>query len=444
MTQYCTRNENLALQNYDGGTSQKDGVTTHSSHENEDNPADYPEGGWRAWCVVLGAWCGMFPAFGLMNTLGVFEDWLSTHQLHDNSQAKIAWIMSIYVFFLFFGSVQAGPIFDVFGPKYVLVPGSIGMIGAIMILSVASRYYQFMLGFGVLGGISASLLVTPSMGCINHWFLKRRAFATGIGVTAGGIGGVIFPIMMKNLSKIIGFAWATRILGLISLVLCILAVLLQKTRLPPNRKGIKTIDIWALQNPSFTLTAIGMVLTDSSGAIPMVYLTSYARANGLGLALSYQLMSILNGGSIIGRLAPGYVADKFGRFNIMVVTTAISTVLTPALWLSCGQNQAAIVSYAALFGFSSGSAISLTPVCVAQISRTEDFGKRFGTTYTLVGLGVLVAIPVAGQTLNVRPTDGVGGYSGLILFCGVIQAVALVCFILARGLRTRWQVRRVF
>jgi MFS family permease len=164
----------------------------------------------------------------------------------------------------------------------------------------------------------------------------------------------------------------------------------------------------------------------------------------MDLSLAYQLMSILNGLSVLGRLAPGYAADKLGRFNIMILTTAMSTVLTLGLWVSCAQSQAAIVSYAALFGLSSGSAISLTPVCVAQITRTEDFGKRFGTTYTMVGLGVLVSIPIAGRLVEVQPSDGVGGYRALILFCGLMQAVAFLCFVLARGLRTQWRVRVLY
>ncbi|EAU29481.1 predicted protein [Aspergillus terreus NIH2624] len=379
----------------------------------DNDPDDYPEGGWRAWSVVLGAWCGMLPSFGLMNTMGIFEDWLSSHQLQAYSRSEVGWISSLYVSLLFLGSVQ-------------------------------SEYYQFMLGVGVLGGIAASMLVTPSLGCMNHWFLRRRAFATGIGTTAGGIGGVIFPIMIKGLTGKVGFAWAVRILGFLSLILCILAVSLQKTRLPRHPKRVQTIEIRALRDPSFTLTSLGIVLTDSSAAIPLVYLTSYARANEMDLSLAYQLMSILNGLSVLGRLAPGYAADKLGRFNIMILTTAMSTVLTLGLWVSCAQSQAAIVSYAALFGLSSGSAISLTPVCVAQITRTEDFGKRFGTTYTMVGLGVLVSIPIAGRLVEVQPSDGVGGYRALILFCGLMQAVAFLCFVLARGLRTQWRVRVVY
>jgi hypothetical protein len=74
----------------------------------DNDPDDYPEGGWRAWSVVLGAWCGMLPSFGLMNTMGIFEDWLSSHQLQAYSRSEVGWISSLYVSLLFLGSVQSG------------------------------------------------------------------------------------------------------------------------------------------------------------------------------------------------------------------------------------------------------------------------------------------------------------------------------------------------
>jgi hypothetical protein len=74
----------------------------------QDCNSNFPDGGWRAWGVVLGSWCAMVPSFGLMNTIGVFEAWLADHQLKDYSKASIGWIFSLYVFFLYFGSIQVG------------------------------------------------------------------------------------------------------------------------------------------------------------------------------------------------------------------------------------------------------------------------------------------------------------------------------------------------
>lgn len=58
----------------------------------------YPEGGLRAWSVVFGSFCGMFASFGLMNSIGIFQAYLSTHQLAHYSDGTIGWISSLFVF----------------------------------------------------------------------------------------------------------------------------------------------------------------------------------------------------------------------------------------------------------------------------------------------------------------------------------------------------------
>lgn len=68
----------------------------------------YPEGGWKAWSVVFGAWCAMIPSMGLLNSLGILHAWTSTHQLKDYSESSIGWIFGAYGFFLYFAGAQAG------------------------------------------------------------------------------------------------------------------------------------------------------------------------------------------------------------------------------------------------------------------------------------------------------------------------------------------------
>ncbi|KAJ5118660.1 uncharacterized protein N7443_007590 [Penicillium atrosanguineum] len=400
----------------------------------------FPDGGWPAWGVVIGSWCAMVPSFGLMNSIGVFEAWLADHQLKDYSKASIGWIFSLYVFFLYFGSIQVGPIFDAHGLKPLLIPGCVGLVGSLMVFSVAEEYYQFMLGFSVLGGISSSMVFTPSVGCIAHWFLRRRALATGVAATAGGIGGIIFPVLVSNLAGSLGFPWAIRIVGFISVMFCALSVALLRTRAPllnPIQKG--KMDIKSLSELRFSLLTAAIVLIDFALLIPVTYLPSYAQSRGLGDSLAYNLSSILNAASIFGRIVPGYFADRFGCFNVMIITAFACSVITFALWLPSQSNHTAILAYAVLFGFWSGSAISLSPVCVAQISKTDEFGKRYGTTYFLVSLGTLIAIPIAGELLKVQPpNEGLDNYFGLIVLCGLVYSCACLFFILSRAVSVGW------
>lgn len=355
--------------------------------------------------------------------------------------------------------IPTGPIFDAHGLAPLLIPGCVGLVASLMIFSVAEgtiflrteltrpkliisvriEYYQFMLGFSVLGGISSSMVFTPSVACIAHWFLRRRALATGIAATAGGIGGIIFPVLISNFAASLGFPWAIRIIGFISAAFCILSVVLLRTRLARNSVNKGTVDIRALKELPFSLLTAAIVLIDFALLIPLTYLPSYAQSRGLEDSLAYNLSSVLNAASIVGRIVPGYFADRFGRFNVMIITTFICSVFTLALWLPSQSNQAAILVFAVLFGFWSGTAISLAPVCVAQISKTADFGKRYGTTYFLVSIGTLVAIPIAGELLRVQTsTMGQDDYTGLIILCGLVYSCACVFFILSRAASVGW------
>lgn len=87
--------------------------------------ATYPEGGLRAWLVVLGSFSGMLAGFGLMNTVGVLQAYISTHQLAEYSPSSIGWLFSVYIFLSFFCGVQIGPIFDAKGPRLLVFLGSV-------------------------------------------------------------------------------------------------------------------------------------------------------------------------------------------------------------------------------------------------------------------------------------------------------------------------------
>jgi predicted MFS family arabinose efflux permease len=305
---------------------------------------------------------------------------------------------------------------------------------------MSPEYYQIFLSFAVLGGVSACTLFTPAIAAVGHWFNVRRGYATGIACTAGGIGGVVFPLIILFAAPKIGFPWAIRIIALLSAVMCTFACFLLRTRLPRNIKAGASIDFRALKDPEYASTTAAVFLVEFAVFIPYTYIASYAVDVGMGDTISYLLIVFLNLGAIPGRFLPGLIADKIGRFNVMVLTSLICATLTLALWLKAGDNLAAIICYAVFFGFWSGAAISLTPVCISQVCATEDIGKRTGTTFTISSIGTLTGIPIAGA---IQQRDG-GDYGGLIVFGGVLYLAAVVAFVLARGVCRGWSLRTRF
>lgn len=273
-----------------------------------------------------------------------------------------------------------------------------------------------MLSFGVLGGGGTSLLLTPSIASVGHWFKRRRGFTTSITTTAGGVGGIIFPLMLTNLWDKIGYGWAVRVLALISLVTGGIGVCLLRSRLPPAQNATAHPDFRIFGQIAFLLATISIFLLEFSLFIPLAYISTYAIHEGFKEEFAYQLLPIMNAGSVTGRLLTGYYADIVGAFNVCMFAVLICLVSCLCVWLPLGHTTAGIIVFAVLFGFGSGTAIAIAPVCIGKMCKTQHYGRYYATAYTVVSIACLIGIPIAGSIVR---ADG-GGYTGVIIFTGVV------------------------
>lgn len=282
------------------------------------------------------------------------------------------------------------------------------------------------------------MLFTPAVSAVGHWFHHRRALAIGIACTAGGIGGIGFSLLILYAAPHIGFGWTIRIIGFICILTSILACLVLRKRLPNNKRTGASIDLKALRDKNYALATLAIWLVEFAIFIPYTYLSSYAIHAGISPQHAYRLIALLNVGAIPGRALPGYVADRFGTFNVMSGTSLACCVFIFALWLTASSSESAITAFAVVYGFWSGAAISLTPVCIAAVCRIEDYGKRNGTTFSIASFAALIGTPIAGAIVG---ADG-GGYTGLIVFAGAMYAAATAAFVVTRVSVGGWRWRR--
>ncbi|KAH6623458.1 major facilitator superfamily domain-containing protein [Chaetomium tenue] len=386
-------------------------------HPSAATTIDFPEGGLTGWLVVLGSFCAMLSLFGLINSAAVFESYFSTHQLAHKTASEIGWIFSLYLFIVFFVGIQVGPFFDRFGAR------------------VPVAYYQIILTYSVMGGLGGAMLNSPAYGAIAHFFNARRGLATGIASTAGGVGGVVFPVLLRELLPSVGFGWSCRILAFIMLGLAIPSNLFIKTRLPPargpdGRPKVQSVwpDFSVFMDARFAFASIGIFFMEWGLFIPLTYIVSYAAANGQDATESYLLLSYLNAGSVLGRVLPGFLADRLGRFNVIIVTITLCVITVLAIWLPAGTSEAVLIVYAVLFGFASGSNLGLVPVCLGQLCDHRQYGRLFSTAMMVASFGTLSSVPIGGAILD----SGSNSWTYLIIFAGVSYVVALGCYTAAR------------
>jgi MFS family permease len=143
-------------------------------------------------------------------------------------------------------------------------------------------------------------------------------------------------------------------------------------------------------------------------------------------------MSVLTASSIFGRIIPGALADKVGRFNMQVVMSLFSAIIVLALALPASSNAAFIV-FAVLYGFASGAYVALLPAQIAFLAPVEKIGTYTGVIFSLTAFAGLVGNPVAGAIAK-------EGIDKVNIFAGVLLLVGAVMFTLTRMQVSKWKL----
>ena len=120
--------------------------------------------------------------------------------------------------------------------------GSFLHVFGLMMASISTKYYQFLLSQAVCSPIGASMIFYPAFSCVITWFYKKRALAVGIAASGSSLGGVILPIMVSKLVGEVGFGWTMRICAFLILGLLIITNLTVRSRFPPMPKPVKLAD----------------------------------------------------------------------------------------------------------------------------------------------------------------------------------------------------------
>ncbi|CAK7211652.1 hypothetical protein SCUCBS95973_001187 [Sporothrix curviconia] len=397
--------------------------------------ADVPDGGYRAWLVVFGAWCTSFCSFGWINSVGIFQEYYETGPLASYSSSTISWIPSLQIFFIMAMGPIVGRLFDAYGPRYVILGGTLLNVFGLMMASISTQYYQFLLSQGVCSAIGVAAIFQPALSCIPGWFNKRRGIAYGVVSTGSSLGGVIFPIMVSRLIENIGYGWAMRACAFLILGLLIMANLTVHSRFHahPNfkrNKGLSREQLVApFVEPGFALLLGGMFLLTFGMFVPITYIPVSALATGnVSASLANYTVSILNALSLFGRLLSGWASDTIGKYNAFIISCYATGVVVLALWIP-GTSKSAIIAFSALFGFFSGAYISLIASLVAQVSPHKEIGYRTGVVFLTGSIPGLVTSPIAGAILAMG--DG-NNWVSVKVFAGVFLLVGSTVTLMAR------------
>lgn len=148
-----------------------------------------------------------------MQTIGTVQSYLELNQLSSYTSRDIGWITGVFTSLALFLGIQVGPILDAYGPRVLGPVGCAIYIPVFFVLAECHQYWHFMLVLGIWGGTGAGILSMVGVAVIGKWFVRRRGLAMGIALCGSSVGGVIMPLMLRQLLPSLGWAWSIRILA---------------------------------------------------------------------------------------------------------------------------------------------------------------------------------------------------------------------------------------
>lgn len=388
------------------------------------------DGGLVAWLQVAASFVLFLNSWGMVNTFGAFQTFYQARLLTRHSSSSIAWIGSIQAFLLLLVGPLSGPLFD---RGYVLalnIVGTVLIVSGLIMTSISSQYYQIVLAQGVCTGLGMGAIFVQSVAILPAYFVKRRAFATGVSVCGSSIGGIAYPIVFQRLAPRIGFGWATRVLAFVVLATQAVAIALMRQRGAASRSRA-LIDKTTFTELPMLAFSIAALLAFMGLYVPFYYIGIYSQSKVANMppALLTYLLPLLNAGSVFGRLIPNFLADKAGCLN-MFLLTSFSAAIVAYGWLSV-DSVPKLVLFCLFYGAFSGSYVSLQGPTVTLLTQDKSrLGSRMGTFSLFAAVGVLVGNPVAGAIVDVDH----GVFWPAQIFGATLIVGASICLVVTRVL----------
>ena len=256
--------------------------------------------------------------------------------------------------------------------------------GGLLASSVGHSMAAIYVAWGAGLGIGIGLVYAPSIGSVPPWFVRRRAFASGIASTGIGVGTLAVPLLATSAIAALGWRHALQALAAGVVVFGIGSTLLLR-RAPPRAApgaGASGMSLrQALRSRRFWWMYAACVLAAPAMFIPFAHVSAAARDLGIGDARAVGLVGLIGIGSIVGRFAIGGLADRLGRIASIALLEASLGACYLALAGPAGGYGASRCSRSGSAS-ATGAIVSLMPaVCMGSVRAPGARGRE------VVGLG---------------------------------------------------------
>ncbi|KAJ2207355.1 hypothetical protein EV180_001803 [Coemansia sp. RSA 518] len=415
-----------------------DTIASKSEHASSPDPEtiEYAEPDTKyAWLVAIAALLNLATTMGTLNSFGVYQQYYLNTLYSTDSAVSISWISTLISFCMFVGGVFTGKLVDKFGFRITCFSGSVVCCIALILASFTSRVWQLVLTQGIMLGLGASLIFSPSISVVAQWHTKHRVLATGIAVAGGGIGGMVFSVATEKIIDNVSYKWSLRILGLLLFTISGASSMVYKRRIAPAQGSNTRLLFTIARDPRFICIALAVMFINMGYFEPLLYVPTLAVIQSGTQSTSSNIVLVFNAGTTIGRVLSGLISKLIGPANTNLASNFLCCLFV-CIFMFGINTVVGYYIFSALFGTISTLYLAVNTHILAHEFGPQVVASSVGLSMACCGVGVLVGNPVQGVLYET--------YDKTHTKFNAVSAWAVACFAAATAcyMVLRWLVGR--
>ncbi|MCO5082544.1 MAG: MFS transporter [Rhizobiaceae bacterium] len=345
------------------------------------------------WVIVAAGGLLGCVAIGAMFSLPVFLRPIS--QDTGWSVTGISTAMTVGFLAMAAASMVWGGLSDRFGPRPVVLAGSVVLAASLALASRAGSLVEFQLLFGLLVGASTAAIFAPMMACVTGWFDTQRGLA--VSLVSAGMG--MAPMTMAPLAAwlVTVHDWRTSMLIIAGIASALMIPAALLVRRPPALEGGQeemaadepqpdmTV-AQAVRSPQFITLMLANFFCCATHSGPIFHTVSYAVTCGIPMIAAVSIYSVEGLAGMGGRIAFGLLGDRFGAQRVLAIGLLAQAfgVLAYVFVSTLGPFYAV----AALVGFIYAGTMPLYAVIIRENFPLKMMGTIIGGTAMAGSLGM--------------------------------------------------------
>src|SRR5215468_86270 len=232
------------------------------------------------------------------------------------------------------GGIVMGFVAERVGVRWTVIFGAL-MIAAGLALSTGGETWQLYVGQGLLMGfLGIGGMNAPFYVYVSRWFDRRRGSALALISSGSYLAGAIWPPIFERAITYAGWRQTMLCYALVEIatVVPLAAIFLRRPpelTLPsdafPHASTRGTVMGWP-PDLVFALLAVAVIFCCIPMAIPQAHLPAFCTDLGILASHGAAMLSVLLGTAFVSRQFWGWVADRIGGLDTVLVGSALQIV----------------------------------------------------------------------------------------------------------------------